>query len=232
MLRMVPALDAADKAASRLVFHLTLPISLEWALSPFFNWHGSPVTAVGLCPWLIAAAAAEVAEGGPILADTGHALWAAGALLCLIAALARWYLLLSRGAPGEMYRRRPRGSLVLWVLFTLFAAGTLDSTYGGRRLPMVSFYLCSFSVMMSFTLVLKATFGRQRPVVALEQELAAVPRALPSLVALTATGWTKQSMPSGDASSAAVFSAVLVLAAGIPASYACFFAVMTSFGRM
>jgi hypothetical protein len=91
------ALHGVDMALSRLVFHSTLPASVEWILSPLWIWHGCPLTALALGPWIV------VGLAQPGHNDAGHALWLAG-YACVGGLLtARWFWLLAAGDPDGIY---------------------------------------------------------------------------------------------------------------------------------
>ncbi len=229
---MMRALDAVDKAMSRPVFRLVLPAAVEYALSPVWVFHGCPVTALALCPWVIVGASRFGARGSD-RANRGDLAWSACGMIVLSAFLFVWVGLVRARSTNAMYMRERKGLMVALILSSVIAAMIFDATFDGSRLALVSFYLCAWFTAEAVVVALKVLAGRQRPGVALANELSSVPRALPALTYLHAGGETAvQSFPSGDATGAAVFATCLVLSAGTSERSACCYAVLVAFGRM
>ena len=235
---MLAVLDAADKAASRLVFHAVVPSAVECVLSPVWVFHGCPVTALALCPWLLVAAAGGhmptvFCTSGPAALGAGDSLWANCTAMILCCVLLLWAELVQTGETGALYMHKRKALMVVAIVATLLGTLAFDAAFGGTRLAVVSFYLCAWFCAEAIVVALKALAGRQRPGAALASELREVPRALPGLTHLDAKGSSAhESFPSGDAAGGAVFAASLVVSAGVAPAPACAYALVVSLGRM
>ena len=172
-------LHAADMAISRLVFHSTLPASFEWVLSPLWIWHGCPLTALALGPWVIVVAQ-QIDHGDGTQGDALIFVLLAG-IGCALAA--RWFWLLASGNPDGIYMRYIFMPPI--VAATALSAMWVDHIWGGERLAATSFYYCSWLLTQAFVIVCKPLFGQQRPGfgggTAMAYQMAAMQQLLPFL---------------------------------------------------
>jgi len=222
-----------------------------------FVWFGCPITALGLCPWIVACisvlqdCADAGCAAGTIAASPELLVWFSMTLAFLGFCLRKWYrLLASPEGINAMYGSKSLlpiilgGAITAWLLDN-GAVPRLRALVSGERdlalaassarslIQPLAFYLCSYMFTQVFVMVGKVFGRRMRPGVALSRELQKVPRAIPALNYLDIKGSTVfESFPSGDAAGAAVFSSALVATASWSPYYACVFAGLSAFGRV
>jgi len=194
-------LDRIDKAVSRPLFALTLPLPLEAALSVPGTFFGATTSSLGFIPIAIVVAAEHAVHG---TVPTPYMLFASVAAVIVFGIHT---MVCMRKLTREAMWLHPVGVLVLNLLLAYLLCGG-EKAVGWRGLVL---YACTWGSSQLLSHTIKLLVARRRPCAVLRDEIQRVPRHFRLSDHLRKGKSAIESFPSGDTAGAAAFAVIMVL---------------------